>query len=137
MKVVLDTNVVVSALLHKGPTHRLYSLWKEDRIVLCVSQVMLDEYVRVLHYPKFGLKADKVASILHTHLLPWLHKVEEQKSHLAHPPEDRHDEPFLRAALTAHAKCLVSGDPHLTALDGLYPFPILGPSAFLARFFKD
>jgi putative PIN family toxin of toxin-antitoxin system len=135
MKVVLDTNVVVSALLHRGPTHRLYSLWKEEMIVLCASQAVLDEYVRVLHYPKFGLKADQVASILHVHLLPWLRKVEEPRSRLARPPEDRHDEPFLRTALGATAKCLVSGDPHLTSLDGHYPFPILGPSAFLTRFF--
>jgi putative PIN family toxin of toxin-antitoxin system len=137
MKVVLDTNVVVSALLHRGSTHRLYSRWKADRIVLCASQAVLDEYVRVLHYPKFGLKADQVAEILHRHLLPWLHKVEEHSARLAHPPGDKQDEPFLRTALSAQAKCLVSGDPHLTILDGRYPFPILGPSSFLTRYFKE
>ncbi|HVZ80910.1 MAG TPA: putative toxin-antitoxin system toxin component, PIN family [bacterium] len=136
MKVVLDTNVVVSALLHRGPTHRLYGLWKEGKIAPCVSQAMLEEYVRVLHYPKFGLSDLEVAGILKDHLLPWIEKTEEHKGRLAHPPSDRFDEPFLRAALAAHAKCLVSGDPHLTALNGRYPFPILSPSDLLNRYFR-
>jgi predicted nucleic acid-binding protein len=91
----------------------------------------------VLHYPKFRFEPTLLARILEEELLPWVHKVEEPWGRLKHPPADRHDEPFLRTALGAQAEVLVSGDPHLTLLDGKYPFPILSPALFLSRHFKE
>jgi predicted nucleic acid-binding protein len=91
-----------------------------------------------LSYPKFGFSEEFVAELLGEALLPFLTRVEEFKGSLAHPPSDKGDEPFVRAALGSDAAALVSGDPHLTTLDGKYAFPIMRPSVFLTRYFpKD
>jgi putative PIN family toxin of toxin-antitoxin system len=138
MRVVLDTNVVVSALLHGGPTRRFQGLWRSGSLQVLTSQAILDEYTRVLSYPKFGFSEEFVAELLGEALLPFLTRVDELNGSLAYPPSDKGDEPFLRAALGSGAEALVSGDPHLTILDGKYSFPILRPSIFLIRYFpKD
>jgi putative PIN family toxin of toxin-antitoxin system len=135
VRVVLDTNVVISALLHPGTTRRFQELWRTGKIKPLVSQAILEEYIRVLHYPKFGYEPEFIAEVLGESLLPWLLKVEVSRARLAHPPSDKDDEVFLRVALSARADALVSGDPHLTILDGKYHFPILPPATFLSRFF--
>jgi putative PIN family toxin of toxin-antitoxin system len=135
MKVVLDTNVVISALLHQGPTRRFLELWRTRKIKPQVSQAILDEYVRVLHYPKFGFGAETAAEILEENLLPWLSKVEEYAGKLEYSSKDKSDDLFLRAAFGGKVEALVSGDPHLTTLNGKYPFAILTPGAFLSKFF--
>jgi len=135
MKIVLDTNVVISALLHQGLTRRFLELWRTRRIKLLVSQAILNEYARVLHYPKFGYSPETIAEILAENLLPWLTKVEEYGGKLDYPSKDKGDDLFLRAALGGKVEVLISGDPHLTELDGKYPFPILPPGAFLSKYF--
>lgn len=99
MKVVLDTNVVISALLHRGPTRRFLELWRTHKIKPLVSQDILNEYARVLHYPKFGFKPESAAQILEENILPWLSKVQEFGGKLDHPSPDKGDDLFLRAAL--------------------------------------
>lgn len=94
---------------------------------------MLEEYVRVLSYPKFGFTPEFVARLLSEALIPYLTKVEEWRGKLPYPPSDATDEKFIRSALESGADALVSGDAHLIALEGKYPFPILKPSVFLAR----
>jgi uncharacterized protein len=136
MRVVLDTNVVISALLHQGPTRQIHGLWRTHQIKLLATQTILEEYVRVLHYPKFGHEPEAIAAILEENLLPWIVKTGEYRGKLAAHPTDPNDEPFLRAALAGKAEALISGDSHLTVLNGRYPFPIIPPSVFLSRFFK-
>jgi len=135
MKVVLDTNVVVSALLHRGPTNRLQVLWRSGVLRLAASQAILDEYTRVLSYPKFGFSGEFVAELLAEALLPYLTRTDEWRGKLTRLPTDPGDEMFLRAALQSDVEALISGDPHLTSLDGKYTFPILRPAIFLARYF--
>ena len=134
MRVVLDTNVVISALLHRGPTRRFLELWRTGRIQPLASQPVLDEYVRVLHYPKFGYEPEMIAGILQEDLLPWFKKVENHPGPLSHRPQDKSDEIFLRAAIAGKAAALVSGDTHLIQLEGKYSFRILSPGLFLAGF---
>jgi uncharacterized protein len=136
MKVILDTNVVISALLHQGPTRRIFELWSASLIKPLATQAILDEYVRVLHYPKFGYEPKIIAEILEENLLPWITKTGEYRGKLTHRPADKNDELFLRAALAGKVGALVSGDIHLRALNGKYSFPILPPGEFLSRFFK-
>jgi len=137
MRIVLDTNIVISALLHRGPTRRFQELWKTRKIELFATQEILSEYVHVLHYPKFGYEPQLITKLLRDDLLPWLSHVKDHPGKLAHPSSDPDDDPFLRAALSAKAGALVSGDPHLTGLNGKYPFPILAPGSFLSKHFDQ
>ncbi len=53
MRVVLDTNVLVSALLFTGISSELVSLWRKNAITVLLSRDILEEYLRVFGYPKF------------------------------------------------------------------------------------
>ena len=55
MRVVLDTSALISALLFTDTAARLVPLWQSRRITVLVSKAILQEYLRVLAYPKFGL----------------------------------------------------------------------------------
>ena len=54
MRLVLDTNVVVSGLFWGGPPRRLLDLAREGRVVLFSSGVLLDELAGVLERDKFA-----------------------------------------------------------------------------------
>lgn len=131
IKAALDTNVIISALLHRGETQKIRDKWKSGAFEIVASQAMLDEYVRVLNYPKFGYGPEWVAEMLSEEILPWTVKVNESKAALPKRPSDPDDEIFLRAALNAKAAYFVTGDKALLELQGVYPFEILGPGTFL------
>ena len=62
MRVVLDTNALVSALLFSGVSSKLVSLWQNGSIAPLLSREILDEYLRVLSYPKFALSEKEIKS---------------------------------------------------------------------------
>lgn len=54
MRVVLDSNIFLSALLSPhGPPHRIYQAWRQSRFELLASPVQIDELRRASRYPKF------------------------------------------------------------------------------------
>ena len=59
IRVVLDTNVLVSGLLFGGTPGKLLDLWRTGTIRLTMSRVMLDEFLRVLAYPSFACRRKK------------------------------------------------------------------------------
>jgi len=60
-KVVIDTNVLVSALIQKGFPYKIVNeLFIEKKITLCVSEELMAEYYDVLRRPKFTLYSDFV-----------------------------------------------------------------------------
>jgi putative PIN family toxin of toxin-antitoxin system len=64
-RVVLDTNVVVSALLKpQGLEDQVLRLALAGRLLLCVSPEVLGEYARVLSSPKFKFQPEEVATAL-------------------------------------------------------------------------
>jgi len=54
MKVVLDTNVIVSGILvPDGPSGMIVDLWAKGELTVVVSQLLIEEYLDVLLRPKF------------------------------------------------------------------------------------
>jgi hypothetical protein len=54
MRVVLDSNILLSALISPhGPPHRIYEAWRQRRFELVTTGVQLDELRRASRYPKF------------------------------------------------------------------------------------
>jgi uncharacterized protein len=134
--VVLDTNVVVSALLfERGRMAWIRGLWFDGRIVPLINRSTLQELVRVLGYPKFGLDADEVEAILAAYV-PYAATVTVAGPVSGHLPRcrDPHDQPFLSLAAAGRAQVLVSGDKALLALAGRTSFAIEAPERIRARF---
>jgi putative PIN family toxin of toxin-antitoxin system len=132
-RVVLDTNVVLSALVFvKGPTARLRTAWQRGDIVPLASTATVQELVRVLAYPKFRLDAAARQELLADYL-PCARVVS-----IAQPPpavpacRDAFDLPFLQLAVAGSADALVTGDADLLALAGQVPFVIVTPGALPA-----
>lgn len=108
MKVVLDTNVLVSGFLNPyGPPGAIVGLAASGDLTLCYDARILAEYREVLNRPKFGLDAAAVDD--------FLAQVEAEGEPVAAAPlpqrlADRSDEAFLEVALSARAECLVTGN---------------------------
>lgn len=138
-RVVLDTNVVLSALLFgAGPAARLRSAWQSGRIVPLASRATAQELVRALSYPKFKLMAAEQHELL-ADFMPWAEVV-----HVPDPPpavphcRDPFDLPLLQLAVAGRARALVSGDRDLLALAGAPGLcAVLGIDAFCRKFLGD
>ena len=133
-RVVIDTNVVVSAFVFRAG--RL--AWLREAIVgqgvtPIVSDKTLGELVRVLAYPKLGLTAELSEAIL-THYMEHAEAVKQPRTRAKLPKcRDPHDEMFLRLAYAAKADALVTGDDDLLSLAGDSRIPILTATAFAER----
>lgn len=135
-RVVLDTNVVLSALLFAGGMPaRVRSGWQSGRIVPLASAATVQELVRVLGYPKFGLSADEQEELL-ADFVPWLQVVRVPDPPPSVPRcRDPFDLPFLHLAVAGRATALVPGGRDLLALDGAAGLcPVLTVQDFCARF---
>jgi uncharacterized protein len=131
-RVVLDTNVVVSALLFGGgPTARVRAAWMAGRFVPLASAATAQELVRVLAYPKFSLTTDEQQDLLADYL-PWVQVVRiPDPPPVAPPCRDPFDLPFLHLAIAGKGDALVSGDKALLVLAGTRGLcPVLSVEAF-------
>ncbi len=134
-RVVLDTNVVLSALLFgRGPAGRVRIGWQARRFVPLASTATAQELVRVLAYPKFRLDAREQEELL-ADWLPWVEVVRMPDRPPPAPPcRDPHDLPFLHLAIVARANALVSRDADLLVLAGTRGLcPVMGVAAFCER----
>jgi putative PIN family toxin of toxin-antitoxin system len=132
VKVVVDTNVLVSALLFDGKPGKLIPLWQRGTIRPLASKEIIDEYLRVLTYPKFKLTEEDVNFLLYHEILPYFEVID------VHPgpriiKKDPEDDKFIRCALAGKAKLIISGDHHLLAIKTYQKIKILTPSDFLLK----
>ncbi len=72
---VLDTNVLISALLFTGSPSRLVPAWQASRFRPILSADILEEYLQVLAYPKFGLTAAEIRGLIEEEMLPFVETV--------------------------------------------------------------
>ena len=133
-RVVLDTNVAVSALVFRqGRLAWLREAWEAGRIVPVVSAETLAELVRVLAYPKLKLSEEETKNVL-AHYMEHAEAVREAGTSVRVPEcRDPDDRKFLQLAYAAKADALVTGDEDLLTLAGKSRVPILTPEALKAE----
>ncbi len=135
MRVVLDTNIIVSALIRPGGDLEpvLRSL-RDGEYTILYAQRSLDELVDVLARPrirdKYGLTDDDVESILALILLRGEAVVASKEIVACRDPKD---DLFLNVAVSGQADAIVSGDEDLLVLHPFEGIPILSPAEFLTR----
>ena len=130
IKIVIDTNVIISALLFGGVPGKLIDLWKEGHVKPLISEAMMLEYLRVLAYPKFKLSEDEINYIIHQEILPFF-KVIKTKPGAVVITEDPEDDKFIQCAEAGNAKIIISGDRHLLALKSHRGIKIMTPNEYL------
>jgi len=128
-KIVVDTNILVSGLLFGGKPGELVVLWKKRLVVPVCSKEIIEEYLRVLAYPKFQLSESDIEFILNHELLPYF-KVLSVKPGKPFVTTDPSDDKFIWCALDGNAEVIVSGDEHLLKLSSS-PVPIVTIAMFI------
>ncbi len=116
VRAVLDTNVLVSALLFAtGRLSWLRPCWQQAHLIPVLAEPTARELLRVLAYPKFRLRAPERERLLQD-LLPWCESWTAQIPSSTYRVRDPCDQVFLDLALAAATPVLVSGDADLLAL---------------------
>jgi putative PIN family toxin of toxin-antitoxin system len=131
LRVVFDTNTVISALLFsEGQLAWLRTVWRQGTIVPLISKATTEEIVRVLGYPKFHLDAADQEELLGD-FLPFAEIIEAVLPTGAAPIcRDKHDQIFLELAVTSKADALVTGDADLLVPAEQSPISIMTPADF-------
>jgi len=132
-KVVLDSNVLVSALLFKGELSRIVDLWKKGKIIPVFSRETFEEFKSVLEYPKFSLTRQEVKMIIEEEVLPFFEitETDNKTGRICRDPD--HDK-FIACALSASADFIVSGDKDLLDIGKYKSVGIIDASNFLKMF---
>ena len=81
-RVVIDTNVLVSALLFDGVPGELIECWRQGKILPLASRDIINEFIRVLSYPKFQLNEEEIKFLLNKEILPWFEIVIVKKQNM-------------------------------------------------------
>lgn len=134
MRVVLDTNVLLSGLIIPDSLPgRIVQAWREARFDLVFSEQMLEEIRRILAYPKINKRLKWDAEEIERFLL-----LLRFKCVITTPPpmsfedlRDPDDAAILSALIDSCAEALVTGDEDLLILAGRYP--IFSPAEFTRR----
>ena len=133
VRVVLDTNVLISALLFKGELSRMVRLWQKGRIIPIISKETFDELRAVLEYPKFSLSPAEIKSLIEHEILPFFEVVNVSK-HVRGACRDPGDDKFISCAISANAECIVTGDKDLSDLKKHQSVRIIHASNFIKMF---
>ena len=117
VRVVLDTNVVLSALVFRGGAAGQVRLaWQRGLLLPLASAATVQELVRVLAYPKFRLSPAEQDELLADYL-PYAETVRiPQPPPMVPECRDALDLPFLHLAVAGTAQVLVSGDRDLLVI---------------------
>ncbi len=131
LKVVLDTNVLISAILFGGKPRQILVKAIRGEIRSCLSEPILEELKGVLQRSKFGYSPEMIQLIL-TELTGISDYVNpsERIDVLSEDPEDNR---ILECAVEAKANYIVTGDSHLLKLSRYLDTEILNAAAFLER----
>jgi putative PIN family toxin of toxin-antitoxin system len=111
-RVVLDTSVLISALLFGGELSRLVVQWQMGVFTPVISKETFEELETVLSYPKFHLSDKEKRLILAEEILPFF-EVVEVKEEMKGICRDPADDKFISCALSGGAEVIVTGDSDL------------------------
>ena len=128
MRVVLDTNVFISAILG-GKLSVFLDEWRAGQFTLLVSEAIIREYFDVINRPKFRFTAAEI-TIIRDYLLRTAEFVTPTQTVTA-VEADPSDNKFLEAALAGRAICVVSGDKHLLNIGSFQDIEILTAYDFI------
>ena len=132
MKIVLDTNVVVSGLLQaRGNPAQVLALVLSGAIQICHYERILAEYAEVLARPRFKFDPKRVREVQNKIDTDGLAFDASGESNLNLPDPD--DEPFLAVALAASADFLVTGNLADYPPDKRRGCAVVSPAAFMTE----
>src|SRR3990170_8727560 len=137
MNVVLDTNVLVSALIKTGKPREIFLKITEGRIQLILSRSILKEFSEVADDPRIRKYVDQDDIIAFLRIVGSVAKIVKVKSRFKVVKEDPDDDAVLRTAFDGKADCIVSGNNHLLSLGAFRGIRILTVDELLTSLKKE
>lgn len=128
-KIVLDTNILISALGWKGNPKEIFRRVLEGEFELFMAEKQLEELKEVMNYPKFAFTEDQKSRFLT--LLLSVAKVVETSGKLKVIKEDPDDDIILESAIENNVDFIISGDDHLLKIKEYLNVKIVNASEFL------
>jgi putative PIN family toxin of toxin-antitoxin system len=133
LRVVADSNVLISALLWTGIPHEIIKLAEKKKIKIYSSLPIIEEISEVLGRPKFIERIGELKTTPEELIESLLGIIE-----VVHPTifvneirNDPDDNKILECAVAAGADFIVSGDPHLLKIKSFRNIPIVTPRKFI------
>ncbi len=134
MRVVLDTNVLISGIFFSGLPSKILTHWRKGDFIAVISEPIIFEYTRVAEeiskkFPKIDISEILELFIMNSEII--------DTSNLGITAcEDPDDNKFLECAIAGKCKLIVSGDKHLLKLNPYRDVEILKPREFLDKHLK-
>jgi uncharacterized protein len=131
LRIVLDTNVLVSATVFSGKPRELVTLATKGRFVLIASEEIVDEFTDVIGRSKFKKTPSEIRTA--RNVLIRTAKLYKLRSKRKVVKEDPDDDVVINTALDGRAEYIVSGDPHLIRLSVYKGIKIVGVADMLLK----
>jgi uncharacterized protein len=135
-RLVIDTNVFVSGLISaSGAPAKILRAIRQNRAIHVVSDPIVEEYLRVLDYPRireFEKISDEFIATIAAYLIYQTHRVELTSN--VRMSRDPDDDVFLQTAVDGQASLLISGDKtDLLSLTAIEDIPIVTATEAIVR----
>jgi len=134
MRVVVDTNILISGLLWDGNESEILKLCKTGEITLIISPDIIIELESVLSRKKFGLTKTEIDSAIGEILS--ISKIVNPRAIIDIIKEDPDDNIILECAIEGNAELIISGNKHLFNLKEFMKIPIVRSIEALKRIRK-
>lgn len=108
LRIVLDTNVLVSAILRDGKPRKLFQMGIDGKYQILISKEMTDELAKLLHRPKFKITVEEIVRIVSVLKVTGEHV--DVTSTLQVVSRDPDDNIIINTAFDGNADYIVSGD---------------------------
>ncbi len=129
MKIILDTNVLISGIFFGGSPYQILEAWRNRKLDIVLSEDIFTEYQRVSLELSKQIKEVDISmflDLLTVHAM-WIDAPQLPVSVSTDPDDDK----FLAYALASRSKIVVSGDKHLLDVSGYRSIEVVKPALFI------
>lgn len=130
-KAVIDTNVFISSFFG-GIPREIIDLWKEGRIIICLSKAIIEEYVKVLN--RLGIGDVEIKKLISLFSEGYNSIFTTSTPKLDIVKDDPDDNKFIECAVALDCNIIISGDKHLLNIKKYFDIEIFSPRAFVEKY---
>ena len=135
MQVVVDTNVLISAIFFGGKPELILEAWRTEKLDFLITEEILSEYIDVLHrisekYPRVDIA--KIIPLITTYGILVEPQILNQNI-----CEDPDDDKFIAAALGSSSGIIITGDKHLLDVSGYSGIEMIKPAVFVKKYLSE
>jgi putative PIN family toxin of toxin-antitoxin system len=132
LKIILDTNVIVSGIFFSGPPYEILKAWRNGKFKIVVSIEILFEYQRIAE------KLNQKFPMINIQPMIDLFTVKAVLVNGSELPiqicKDPGDDKFISCALASNSKIIITGDKHLLNVNGYEGLEIIRPREFFEKY---